>query len=170
MHAKSGLRVVLEWKVYRPDSVIAAVIWLIGKLRIMTIGLRTFLVVVIAASLLAIFSVEHFGWIHPPRKIRSIISRIEAMQEPIGYNQFVDTLHLPEGSPAPPMGGVYGGSYHWDFTHGYRMDTQFDYRGDGHLQYVVIYSESDDHIRFAWQWANGETIPLDEFWSNAIAR
>ena len=26
MHAKSGLRVVLEWKIYRPDSVIAAVI------------------------------------------------------------------------------------------------------------------------------------------------
>ena len=24
MHAKSGLRVVLEWKIYRPDSVIAA--------------------------------------------------------------------------------------------------------------------------------------------------
>ena len=28
MHAKSGLRVVLEWKIYRPDSVIAAVILL----------------------------------------------------------------------------------------------------------------------------------------------
>ena len=28
MHAKSGLRVVLEWKIYRPDSVIAAVITL----------------------------------------------------------------------------------------------------------------------------------------------
>ena len=28
MHAKSGLRVVLEWKIYRPDSVIAVVIWL----------------------------------------------------------------------------------------------------------------------------------------------
>ena len=26
MHAKSGLRVFLKWKVYRPDSVIAAVI------------------------------------------------------------------------------------------------------------------------------------------------
>ena len=26
MHAKSGLRVVLEWKIYRPDSVIADVI------------------------------------------------------------------------------------------------------------------------------------------------
>ena len=26
MHAKSGLRVVLKWKIYRPDSVIAAVI------------------------------------------------------------------------------------------------------------------------------------------------
>ena len=26
MHAKPGLRVVLEWKIYRPDSVIAAVI------------------------------------------------------------------------------------------------------------------------------------------------
>ena len=26
MHAKSGLRVFLEWKIYRPDSVIAAVI------------------------------------------------------------------------------------------------------------------------------------------------
>ena len=26
MHANSGLRVVLEWKIYRPDSVIAAVI------------------------------------------------------------------------------------------------------------------------------------------------
>ena len=25
MHAKSGLRVFLKWKVYRPDSVIAAV-------------------------------------------------------------------------------------------------------------------------------------------------
>ena len=29
MHAKSGLRVVLKWKIYRPDSVIAAVITLI---------------------------------------------------------------------------------------------------------------------------------------------
>ena len=28
LHAKSGLRVVLEWKIYRPDSVIAAVITL----------------------------------------------------------------------------------------------------------------------------------------------
>ena len=28
MHAQSGLRVLLEWKIYRPDSVIAAVIWL----------------------------------------------------------------------------------------------------------------------------------------------
>ena len=28
MHAKSGLRVVLEWKIYRPDSVIAAVMLL----------------------------------------------------------------------------------------------------------------------------------------------
>ena len=28
MHAKSGLRVVLKWKIYRPDSVIAAVIQL----------------------------------------------------------------------------------------------------------------------------------------------
>ena len=28
MHAKSGLRVVLEWKIYRPDSVIADVITL----------------------------------------------------------------------------------------------------------------------------------------------
>ena len=26
MHAKSGLRVVLKWKIFRPDSVIAAVI------------------------------------------------------------------------------------------------------------------------------------------------
>ena len=26
MHAKSGLRVFLKWKIYRPDSVIAAVI------------------------------------------------------------------------------------------------------------------------------------------------
>ena len=26
MHAKSGLRVLLEWKIYRPDSVITAVI------------------------------------------------------------------------------------------------------------------------------------------------
>ena len=26
MHAKSGLRVVLKWKIYRPDSVIIAVI------------------------------------------------------------------------------------------------------------------------------------------------
>ena len=26
MHAKSGLRVVLKWKIYRPDSVIADVI------------------------------------------------------------------------------------------------------------------------------------------------
>ena len=26
MHAKSGLRVVLKWKIYHPDSVIAAVI------------------------------------------------------------------------------------------------------------------------------------------------
>ena len=30
MHAKSGLRVVLEWKIYRPDSVIAVVIQLAG--------------------------------------------------------------------------------------------------------------------------------------------
>ena len=29
MHAKSVLRVVLEWKIYRPDSVIADVIRLI---------------------------------------------------------------------------------------------------------------------------------------------
>ena len=28
MHAKSGLRVVLKWKIYRPDSVITAVMWL----------------------------------------------------------------------------------------------------------------------------------------------
>ena len=28
MHAKSGLRVVLNWKIYRPDSVIVAVITL----------------------------------------------------------------------------------------------------------------------------------------------
>ena len=27
MHAKSGLRVLFEWKIYRPDSVITAVIW-----------------------------------------------------------------------------------------------------------------------------------------------
>ena len=33
MHAKSGLRVVLEWKVYRPDSVIAAVIRLGSRER-----------------------------------------------------------------------------------------------------------------------------------------
>jgi len=26
MHAKSGLRVLFEWKIYRPDSVITAVI------------------------------------------------------------------------------------------------------------------------------------------------
>ena len=28
MHAKSGLRVFSEWKIYRPDSVIAAVMCL----------------------------------------------------------------------------------------------------------------------------------------------
>jgi len=28
MHAKSGVRVVLKWKIYRPDSVIAAVMLL----------------------------------------------------------------------------------------------------------------------------------------------
>ena len=28
MHAKSGLRVLLQWKIYRPDSVITAVITL----------------------------------------------------------------------------------------------------------------------------------------------
>ena len=28
LHAKSGLRVVSKWKIYRPDSVIAAVIHL----------------------------------------------------------------------------------------------------------------------------------------------
>ena len=32
MHAKSGLRVVLKWKIYRSDSVIAAVITLIQNL------------------------------------------------------------------------------------------------------------------------------------------
>ena len=137
----------------------------------MTFGLRTFLVVVVAASLFALFCVEYFGWIQPPRRIRSIISRIEAMHEPTAYNQFVDTLELPEGSTYPPMGGVYGGSYHWDFAHGYRMETQFDCLGDGRLQHATIYSLSDDnHIRFAWQWANGKTIPLDAFWQNAIAR
>ena len=31
MHAKSGLRVLLEWKINRPDSVITAVIWLPRK-------------------------------------------------------------------------------------------------------------------------------------------
>ena len=31
MHAKSGLRVLLKWKIYRPDSVIAAVMSLIQK-------------------------------------------------------------------------------------------------------------------------------------------
>ena len=34
MHAKSGLRVVLEWKIYRPDSVIAAVIPLIKMIEL----------------------------------------------------------------------------------------------------------------------------------------
>ena len=33
MHAKSGLRVVLEWKIYRPDSVIADVIQRSWKAR-----------------------------------------------------------------------------------------------------------------------------------------
>ena len=40
MHAKSGLRVVLEWKIYRPDSVIADVIRLsqpIGDLKLVSI-------------------------------------------------------------------------------------------------------------------------------------
>ena len=32
MHAKSGLRVVLKWKIYRPDSVITAVIRLDAQL------------------------------------------------------------------------------------------------------------------------------------------
>lgn len=32
MHAKSGLRVVLNWKIYRPDSVIPAVIQLLERL------------------------------------------------------------------------------------------------------------------------------------------
>ena len=31
MHAKSGLRVFLEWKIYRPDSVIATVIRLLNR-------------------------------------------------------------------------------------------------------------------------------------------
>ena len=137
----------------------------------MTFGLRTFLVVAIVASLLAVFCAEYFEWIHPPRRIRSIINRIEAIQEPIGYSEFIEILDLPDGSPVPPMGGVYGGTYYWDFSHGYRMDTQFDYLGDGRLQHVTIYSASDDdRIRFAWQWANGKTIPLTEFWENAIAR
>ena len=31
MHAKSGLRVVLKWEIFRPDSVIAAVIRLLER-------------------------------------------------------------------------------------------------------------------------------------------
>ena len=34
MHAKSGLRVVLKWKIYRPDSVNAAVIRLLLTCKI----------------------------------------------------------------------------------------------------------------------------------------
>ena len=72
----------------------------------MTFGLRTFLVVAIVASLLAVFCAEYFEWIHPPRRIRSIINRIEAIQEPIGYSEFIEILDLPDGSPVPPMGGT----------------------------------------------------------------
>ena len=43
MHAKSGLRVLLKWKIYRPDSVIAAVIRL-NRMRTL-----------VAISLLCIF-------------------------------------------------------------------------------------------------------------------
>ena len=38
MHAKSGLRVVLKWKIYRPDSVIAAVIRLGAGMRFLTLA------------------------------------------------------------------------------------------------------------------------------------
>ena len=55
MHAKSGLRVFLKWKIYRPDSVIAAVITL-KTMRIsltrMLIGIATFCVSLSACSYL----------------------------------------------------------------------------------------------------------------------
>ena len=43
MHAKSGLRVVLKWKIFRPDSVIAAVISLnknVESMKEIGVGIR----------------------------------------------------------------------------------------------------------------------------------
>ena len=137
----------------------------------MTFSLRTFLLVAVVSSLCAVYCLEHFGFTQPPRRIRSIIIKIDGFEEPIDYRQFIDDLDLPEGSEVPPGGGVYGGSYYWDFDHGFRMDTQFDYRGDGRLEYVTIYSVSDtDQVRFAWQWVHGKTVPLSRFWEAQLAR
>ena len=45
MHAKSGLRVFLKWKIFRPDSVIADVI------RLMQFSTRTLMALVLGASI-----------------------------------------------------------------------------------------------------------------------
>ena len=49
MHAKSGLRVLLEWKIYRPDSVITAVITL--RMVRMQFELRTLIEFVTATQI-----------------------------------------------------------------------------------------------------------------------
>ena len=136
----------------------------------MTFGLRTFFVFVVAASLSAVFCHEYFGFIDPPRRIRTIIGGIETAQQPIDYDEFRDRLGLPEGRSVP-QGGIYVGVYTWKLDYGYHMGSQFDYLGDGRLLNATIYSVTDDdQIRFAWYWGNGKTIPLDEFQRNAIAR
>ena len=55
MHAKSGLRVVLKWKICRPDSVIAAVIRL--RLSPMQFSIKSLLLLItIAAGIAASFA------------------------------------------------------------------------------------------------------------------
>ena len=78
MHAKSGLRVLLEWKINRPDSVITAVI----TLRVtLTYSIRTTgLTFVVAALLLSLFL--------STRQVRTLEKRLRELRDSHGmYTQ-----------------------------------------------------------------------------------
>ena len=94
MHAKSGLRVVLEWKIYRPDSVIAAVIPLMFRLyNIFPFETPNIARTSIVVFLIGICSLEYLHRFTPETAETAISSQLEN-QNPIAWLFFVSLLVL----------------------------------------------------------------------------
>ena len=81
MHAKSGLHVVLKWKIYRPDSVIAAVI----PTKAYMLKHRLIVIAIHLVSFFAVYSaLTWFNVSSLPRLVITVVisSTLAAIPEP----------------------------------------------------------------------------------------